>query len=130
MTSTEKDRIVQLQRQGYGYKRIAATLGLPVNGVKSFCRRHPMDEVLTPGRCPQCGAMVEQTPGRKPRRFCSVPCREDWWNAHKGMVRRKTYFEAVCPQCGKSFRLYGRKGTYCSRACFADARRKGVSDYG
>ena len=64
MTSTEKDRIVQLQRQGYGYKRIAAMLDLPVNGVKSFCRRHPVDDNLMPGMCPQCGATVEQVPKR------------------------------------------------------------------
>lgn len=130
MTSTEKDRIVQLQRQGYGYKRIAAMLDLPVNGVKSFCRRHPQDDNLLPGMCPQCGATVEQVPKRKQKRFCSPQCRTTWWNAHKGLVQRRTYFEGVCPQCGKAFRLYGRKGTYCSRACFADARRKGVSENG
>ena len=37
MNSEEKKRIVYLQSQGLGYKRIASTLGLPVNGVKSFC---------------------------------------------------------------------------------------------
>ena len=42
MTDTERSRIVELQHQGYGYKKISAITGLPLNTVKSFFARHPV----------------------------------------------------------------------------------------
>ena len=39
MTEEQKTRIASLRGEGYGYVRIARTLGLSENTVKSFCRR-------------------------------------------------------------------------------------------
>lgn len=39
MTQIQRERILELQDAGLGYKKIAAELGISVNTVKSFCRR-------------------------------------------------------------------------------------------
>lgn len=44
MTAEEITKVGQLQREGYGYKKIASLTGLPVNTVKAYCRRHPVSE--------------------------------------------------------------------------------------
>lgn len=128
MTSEEKKRIEHLQSHGLGYKRIASMLGLSVNGVKSFCRRHPA-KPQREGVCPVCGADLVQIPHRKPKKFCSDKCRMAWWNSHQELVNRKAIYHLVCAHCGKSFDSYGNKNRkYCSRRCYDDALRKGVRE--
>lgn len=38
MTETERSRIVELQHQGYGYKKISTLTGLPLNTVAVIVR--------------------------------------------------------------------------------------------
>lgn len=40
MKQSDEKRIEELWLQGYGSKKIADELGINVNTVKSFCRRH------------------------------------------------------------------------------------------
>ncbi len=134
MTDQERNQIILLQQQGLGYKRIATQLNLPVNGVKSFCRRHPM-EVAPPQAqmrvCQQCGAPLKQQPSRKVKKFCSDKCRMAWWNSHQDQVNRQAFYQLTCPQCGCQFEVYGKKHrVYCSRTCYAQARRKEVDGDG
>lgn len=126
-----------LMAAGYGYRRIAEALGLPVNTVKSWCRRHRNTETAGAGQvdaetggadaeaamppehaampaaggvpvlCPSCGALVPQTRGRKTKRFCSDACRMRWWNAHPEEIRHRTVREVECAHCGKAFDAYG-----------------------
>lgn len=42
MTELEKQKIIKLRNGGYGYIRIAQTLGMSENTVKSFCRRNSL----------------------------------------------------------------------------------------
>ena len=134
MTDQERTQIVQLQKKGLGYKRIATQLNLPVNGVKSFCRRHPVnkDTALSDAvGCLQCGTPLTQQPHRKAKKFCSDKCRMAWWNTHQDQVNRKAYYQHIWPACGKLFESYGKEHrVYCSRACYAQARRKEVSQNG
>ena len=128
MTELERRKIMSLQRQGFGYKKIAAELTLPVNSVKSFCRRHPIVEQSSDeANCLCCGIAVEQHPGRKQKKFCSDLCRQLWWKDHPEKVQRSEKHAYTCPQCGANFtsKNYGR--VYCSRGCFAQARRKEVA---
>lgn len=62
-----ENQIMKLQLQGYGYKKIAATLALPVNSVKSFCKRHHVSETQTDHLkiCLYCGKGIENTPHKK-----------------------------------------------------------------
>lgn len=108
---------------------IAIALGLSVNTVRSYIRRHPPKDTVEVG-CRQCGKPVMQHKGRKAKYFCSDRCRNAWWNAHPEKVQRKAYYRLACRFCGKEFVSYGNKNRkYCSRLCYADARRsRSVSD--
>lgn len=102
---------------------IAIALGLSVNTVRSYIRRHPPKDAVQVGYR-QCGKPILQAKGRKAKYFCSDRCRNAWWNAHPEKVQRKAYYRLTCQFCGKEFVSYGnRKRKYCSRLCYADARR-------
>ena len=116
MTEEQKTAIQDLRSKGEGYKKIAQTLGLSENTIKSFCRRvnapkaEPTAEV---DACECCGKPIEQVAGRKHKRFCSDACRRKWWNSHTGLMKEN----AVCVRCGKPF--HGRAGRkYCCHACY------------
>ncbi len=89
MTIDERKMLATYRQQGYGYKKIAQIMGLSVNTVKTYCKRNALGgkvDSQNPGTmekvCQYCGAPLAQTPGRKPRVFCSDGCRTKWWNAH------------------------------------------------
>lgn len=125
----KEEKVRELQKQGVGYKKIALLLDLPENSVKSYCRRHPVD--TNEKVCPQCGATIKNTPHKREKKFCSDKCRMLWWNAHPEMVNRKAVYHLVCKHCQKPFDCYGNaKKQYCSRACFAEARKKGGEQNG
>lgn len=128
MKREDIDSIDSLRREGLGYKRIAAIMGLSQDTVKSYCKRHSLTEVGSEVRCKQCNALVEQTPHRKKKQFCSDKCRMAWWNAHPEMIKRKTAHTLVCLYCCKPFMSYGNtERKYCSRSCYASIRSKGGS---
>lgn len=123
--ATEKSKeILHYREQGLGYKKIAALTGYSLNTVKSVCRRNPNGEEKL---CLQCGAKLVRTPHYKEKKFCSDTCRMAWWNNHPESVNRKAIYHFTCAHCGQPFDSYGNDHRkYCSRACYAEARRKGV----
>ena len=129
MTNEQKKRLEQLRSEGLGYKRIAAELGISINTVQSYCRRHP-DKMRIP-RCQNknvclcCGIMLHHTPGSKKRKFCSDRCRITWWNAHPEAGAKRKVREVACGFCGATFFVIGEQTRmYCSRICSARARAK------
>lgn len=128
MTTQEKMLIEELYKNGLGYKKIAYVTGLSVNSVKSHCKRHIVagNEIL----CPCCSKPIVQIQKHKKRRFCSDECRKNWWGKHPEAVKRKKYHELTCAYCGRKFQRYGKDRSYCSRACYANARRKGCAGDG
>ena len=117
----------ELREEGYGYGRIAQTLGLSENTIKTYCRRHglggvavspaPADEEIH--HCLCCGTVVVQNNGRKEKKFCSDKCRNRWWNANLDKVNRKAEYNFVCAYCKKPFSAYGNKHRkYCSHECY------------
>lgn len=129
MTETEKLRIHKLRQEGLGYKKIAAALGLPVNSVKTYLRRHPIgeDAAAIPDFCERCGKPIIQAPHRKRKRFCSDSCRISWWNAHPDKGGKRILHTFTCAYCGRTFQSGARDRRYCSRACYAAARTKVVN---
>jgi len=129
MTNGQKKRLEQLRSEGLGYKRITAELGLSLNTVQSYCRRHPM-EMKAPtlhleNCCLCCGAKLRHTPGAKKRKFCSDRCRITWWNAHPEEGAKRKVREIACGFCGATFFIVGEQARmYCSRICSARARAK------
>ena len=93
MTHEEKKQIGKMRAAGMSYTRIAESLDISINSVKSYCRRHglgadtalqeaqPVQAEACPPQseataCEQCGSRVLQQAGRKKRRFCSDTCRQ------------------------------------------------------
>lgn len=129
MTKQEIETLNLMRSHDKSATDIAIALGLSVNTVRSYIRRHPPKDTVEVG-CRQCGKPVMQHKGRKAKYFCSDRCRNAWWNAHTEKVQRKAYYRLACRFCGKEFVSYGNKNRkYCSRLCYADARRsRSVSD--
>ena len=123
MTKQEIETLNLMRSHDKSAANIAIALGLSVNTVRSYIRRHPPKDAVQVG-CRQCGKPVMQHKGRKAKYFCSDRCRNAWWNAHPEKVQRKAYYRLTCQFCGKELVSYGNKNRkYCSRLCYADARR-------
>jgi transposase len=115
MTNEERETIGKLRLDGLSYGQIAAALGISVNTVKSFCRRHDASKLL----CKNCGKSLEQVVGKKPKTFCSDWCRNAWWKSHRNAMRKKAVYTLYCARCGRRFDSYGNKSRkYCSHECY------------
>lgn len=136
MTDNQKKQIMKLRAAGTGYGTISKELDIPVNTVKSFCRRNCLNvnaaedtHVLLSGEttyCENCGRTINQIAKQKPRRFCCDKCRNAWWNSHLDQVKRKKIYSFKCPHCGKEFQIYGdSRRKYCSHTCYIADRFKG-----
>lgn len=129
MTNEQKKRLEKLRSEGLGYKRMAAELGLSLNTVQSYCRRHPVEmrvpECSNKNKCLCCGAYLHHKPGAKKRKFCCDRCRITWWNAHPEAGMKRKVLEVACAYCGVHFFAIGEQTRmYCSRICSARARAK------
>lgn len=135
MKESDKKKIKELWLQGYGSTKIAEILGINVNTVKSFCRRHGLsgdrkqerfnntDIVVKEPRCKCCGFSIAWKSGTKKKIFCSDSCRMKWWNSHQEFVNRKAEYVFVCCNCGRLFTAYGNKERkYCTHSCYIEHR--------
>ena len=80
------ERIAELRAENYSYQFIADKLGMPMNTVKSLCRRHGFQangprktkaEKLSACLCKYCQKPLESS-RRKDTAFCSDYCRVAW----------------------------------------------------
>jgi len=119
MKNHEKRKILALRKKGMTYAKIGKKLGIPMNTVKSVCRRAK----ATAGLCRNCGTHITQTPKRKPRIFCSNACRDYWWKHHRDYTKQKALYRLTCKGCRKDFNSYGHKNRkYCSHKCYINYR--------
>ena len=132
MTTDEKRMLMTYRQQGLGYKKIGQLMGLSVNTVKTYCKRHDLGGSVTnqPGStekaCKCCGTTLVQTPGRKRRVFCSDACRTKWWNAHPELVKHRGDHQVICSHCGKPFSVTKSSARkYCSHGCYIADRFHG-----
>ena len=73
MTDLQKEQILAMRKNQATYAAISDALGIPVNTIKTFCRRNGMvtDTVQHKPCCKYCGSELTNTPNAKPRLFCS-----------------------------------------------------------
>jgi len=142
MTELQKQRITEMRIRGDSYSKIAATLDISENTVKSFCRRSklagnmsmpakPTETANEPASvvdetcCRQCGQELQQQPKKKMRKFCCDKCCAAWWAANPEKLNRKATYSFACACCGAKFTAYGNKGRkYCTHACYVAGRFK------
>ena len=60
MLREQKENILQMRADGQGYAKIAEALVLPVNTVKSYCRRNGLTNsaLKNGGVCKHCGRPI------------------------------------------------------------------------
>ncbi len=118
MKVEQKSRIIKLRSRGVSYGEIAQEMGMPVNTVKSVCRRNGMCNGEG-HRCLYCNGKIKQLLGTKKRMFCSDKCRQRYWNKLRSDRVSKNRVSHLCPVCGKTFYDYSSsKRTYCSQECY------------
>jgi ribosomal protein S27E len=131
MTNLQKERIADMRHRGLGYTRIAESLGISENTVKSYCQRNNLGGNMAVATqpadsqtfCRQCGKELKQNPGKKPIKFCSAECRAAWWKSHPERLNMKAVYRFTCPACGAEFTVYGNaKRKYCCHACYIAGR--------
>lgn len=113
---------------------MAGKLGLNLNSVKSYCQRNGLGRAAKPVKtpvvytdditfCPNCGEKIRQIAKWKKKRFCCDKCRNECWNSHLELIKRKAYYEHTCQGCGKTFTSYGdRNRKYCGHECYVKDR--------
>ena len=95
MTALEKQKIKDMRCNKRSYAEIAVALDLPVNTVKTFCRRNHLSDADLTGDllCQNCGCSM--TRGKyKPKRFCSDKCRWAFWKYETRHKAEKLEMEA------------------------------------
>lgn len=123
MTDQNRLDIEKLRTEGFGPKKIALTLGLNPNTVKSYIRKIEKEKPKT--ICKNCGRPLIH-PDRKTACFCSKKCSKAWWNEHRHIHRTKNIIEHECQQCHKTFLApKSQQRKYCSRSCYMEARFHG-----
>jgi hypothetical protein len=130
MTQFQKQQIQRMRGEGISYSKIAESMSISENTIKSYCKRKNLAALTIKASdfnanafCKNCGKNLEIMPGRKPRKFCSDSCRLKWWNHHTDLVANRTVNHMVCPCCGKDFNSYGTsKRKYCSHGCYIQDR--------
>lgn len=129
MRAIQAEQISHMRRMGNSYGRIAESLGVSLNTVKSFCRRKGIIAESGVSRCEWCGSEVKQTEHRKTKRFCSDACRTKWWSAHRHLLNSTSQVMLRCLYCGREFVDYATAGRkYCCHECYIKARFGGASD--
>lgn len=120
MTNKDKEEIAVLRRQGLGYKKIAAQLDVPLSTVKSYCIRHNLQSG-DGSLCVQCGMPLTKAKTGRPRKFCSLKCKNNYGYAH-------IFKEHTCLCCGKTFLSHKYDVKYCSHECYIKYRFGGQKD--
>ena len=141
MTNEEATSISELRDQGYGYKRIADTLSLSLNTVKSFCRRHDPNKTLpepttsvAPAEASSPTSPSTVPPGAfAPVEASAAPAEASIASPEPSVTPVEPYAapaepstkspvltnNPVCKQCGTPIYQYPhrRKRQFCSDAC-------------
>ena len=75
MSPTQKQKIEEMRKKGMGYGAIAKQMQMPLNTIKSFCRRNNLASDM-PGMCPAPVPRKKPNKNRRkkepPKIFCEV----------------------------------------------------------
>jgi len=121
MTDRQKHRIDALRRKGYSHADVADEMDVPVNTVKSYCRRNQARHAGD--LCRNCDRPLAQNSRTRQKHFCSNRCRQEWWNRNRDQIQHRDSRVLECTYCGCDFQAHGkRQRKYCSHACYAADR--------
>jgi hypothetical protein len=129
MTALQTRRIAEMRAGGQSYAAIANALNLPLNTVKSHCRRNKLVAAepveTTADACKNCGNPLAHTPKKKKKKFCCDACRLSYWKNHASEIASDSATNYRCMTCDVAFHAYGkRRRKYCSVPCAVAGREK------
>lgn len=128
MTDGQKKVILQLRNSGCGYKMIAATLEVPRDSVRNYCKSQGLGgygvDIIKGKRvislserfCRQCGTEIVNSKNGRKRKYCTPICKAEWEKAHPKMYSHE------CQYCGISFKSKSSKQEFCSQDCYIKNR--------
>ena len=112
MTQSQKEIISQMLAAGEKTAKIAESLGISPNTIKSYLRRKKQDG------CPNCRKPLIQLPHKRKKKFCSGRCRSAWWRKQNFAAGMLDY---TCVKCGSTFKAYpSQHRKYCTIACYRE----------
>ncbi len=118
-----RNKIIELRKEGFGYKKIAKELNMTVSAVRYAVTKIEDEEHLL-GKCKNCGIEIKFIKGKKKKIFCSDNCRSKWWSKNPEKVNRKAYYTFICKFCQKEHSVYGNKNrVYYSGECYRNSQR-------
>lgn len=127
MTDYEIKRIYELKKLGYGYKKIATELDLPISTIKSYLLRHPNDD--TDCCCLLCGKKLINIPNKKRKKYCSSKCKEEYYRNNLELLSSSKTETRRCKCCGNTFITYqSNSKKYCSHKCYIKSRYQVIGD--
>lgn len=123
MNAEQKIQIQQLRENGVGIKKIADTLKLTRDSVKSYCNRHhiaPKEKSDSDNDfCLYCFKKLVHTPKHKKKKFCGIECKQKWWSQHRELIKHKKTVICHCKYCGSEFqRLPSSNQKFCNQKCY------------
>jgi len=123
MTERQKRDILILRDRGLTYAAISDKMEIPLNTVKSYCRR-AQGNTLTEGiLCRNCGDTLVHSAQVRKKSFCCNHCRNAWWNNHRDQLNHRDARTQMCLYCGCSFEVAGkRRQKYCCHECYISDR--------
>lgn len=96
MAISQLQCIEELRRHNYSYRFIGEKLSLPMNTVKSICRRKGFkadgprktkSEKATANLCKNCHRPLSEGT-RQGAAFCSDSCRSAWWASNRKVTEK------------------------------------------
>lgn len=124
MTDKQKKKIRELRIKGLSYQEIADIVDASKDAVRAYCRTNDIKPSISRAErknlniCLACGSPIEQTPGKRRRKFCNPSCRTRYWNRNNDATEVFT-----CHHCGKEFHGFKSKNPkFCSHECYILSR--------
>lgn len=112
MTAQEKNKILELKRNGASVPQVAKEFNISISNAKKVIYGVKPDEVY----CIYCGKPAKRSP--RGTKFCCDKCKRQYYKEHPGYVKKIKMRSAICECCHKEFTFYGRSHrTYCSKSC-------------
>ncbi|RZI48257.1 RNA polymerase subunit sigma-70 [Lactococcus kimchii] len=135
MNQEQKNEIIRLRQQGFGYKKISIHLSVSVDAVKYYCKKQGLTGVraaphnMSINACRECHQPLEQKEKRKFQAFCSPICRLNWWRKNRSKGNLKRGKPIICPCCEKTVKVSEKSiRKYCSHECYIKERFGGKTD--
>ena len=66
MAKVDKEKVLELREQGYGYKKIAKELSVSISSIRYLCEQiNKEEQIVQIGECKECGDRIISKKGKK-----------------------------------------------------------------